>query len=609
MAETLNIFGIHGLGDHRTAPWKEEWKAAIDKVFPDQTVDRTYEYFEYDEYFEDVDISAVDVAKAFGKLVGSGISGIFGRKRGIFDALNEKLRWYAGYVVAWVENKEFRRKLQKELTKRIAEVKPDVILAHSLGSLISYDTLVRGEFPSDLAKFLKEKIYYVSLGAQIANPFVVGNLYQGRVQPLNVKHWFHLYNSEDDIFTAPITLPGVENFLQVNTYFDVDGWEDHGAVHYLEHRATVTNVWGPIASSLKPQRRAQVGFTATMENIRALRKPSRKPRRRALLVGIDEYPDPAARLEGCVNDVFEMSAVLQECNFDAGDIRICLNERATAEGIRQRLAWLLDDPLPGDELVFYYSGHGARLPTYGEGDDVDQMDESLVPHDFDWSPETCVTDDQIYCLYSQLPYDTRLVMIFDCCHSGGMHRNPNRKVRGIDPPDDIRHRAMVWNAKEQMWEDRELPPITANFTNDAEAQRLYMGESGSVKRLGRAMILRKDSAKEYEKKKAEAQKENVAFGPYLPVIIQACQEYEYAYEYRHGAQSYGAFTFALTRTLRNRKQITFNALVDQTAQTLARLRYDQTPTILGPNVIREANVPFQTGSKPRTSRKKKAKKS
>ena len=37
-----------------------------------------------------------------------------------------------------------------------------------------------------------------------------------------------------------------------------------------------------------------------------------------------------------------------------------------------------------------------------------KWNETLVPWDFDWSPETCIVDERIHALYSQLPYDTRL---------------------------------------------------------------------------------------------------------------------------------------------------------------------------------------------------------
>ena len=62
-----------------------------------------------------------------------------------------------------------------------------------------------------------------------------------------------------------------------------------------------------------------------------------------LVVGINDYPEASQRLEGCVNDVFTMSAVLQERGFEPEAIRTCLDGRATADGILSRLRWLLDD--------------------------------------------------------------------------------------------------------------------------------------------------------------------------------------------------------------------------------------------------------------------------
>ena len=41
----------------------------------------------------------------------------------------------------------------------------------------------------------------------IVNRFDLRNLTNGRVQPLPVKFWHHLYNRHDDVFTAQIKLP------------------------------------------------------------------------------------------------------------------------------------------------------------------------------------------------------------------------------------------------------------------------------------------------------------------------------------------------------------------------------------------------------------------
>jgi hypothetical protein len=48
-------------------------------------------------------------------------------------------RWFAGMVAQWVVNDALRRELRADLTAKIKEFGPDIILAHSLGTLLSYD--------------------------------------------------------------------------------------------------------------------------------------------------------------------------------------------------------------------------------------------------------------------------------------------------------------------------------------------------------------------------------------------------------------------------------------------------------------------------------------
>ncbi len=251
---------------------------------------------------------------------------------------------------------------------------------------------------------------------------------------------------------------------------------------------------------------------------------------------------------------------------------------------------MLDDPRPNDEIVFFYSGHGAQIPEYGEDNEPDRTTESLVPYDFDWTPEHAITDDRIYSLYSQLPYDTRLAMIFDCCHSGGIHRAGMPRPKGLNPPDDIRHREIKWLPDVGMWVDRDFKPLNKDFVavgkgKDAaerakKERELFFGSDGATSRLGRASPVRGMSAKRYSQMK-EA-KGNSRFGPYLPLILEACGEDESSYEYKHGVTSFGAFTFALSKILRTEKNITFDALVKRTGAELGGLKYAQTPQILGP---------------------------
>ena len=589
MARVLKILGVHGLGDHRSNEWKPSWEAAIRAAFPPvEGVSLEFAFVTYDDIFANTKLSFLEWTTAIAKLAISGVASTLRPRRGI-EKTADRIQWTAGYVVAWVEDKKFQAKSRKRVLDAVRAFEPDIILAHSLGSLVTYNAFSHADAKEPVVSAILAKARYVTLGSQINNPFVIRNLTNGRVMPPNVAFWHHLYNRYDKVFTAPIILQGATNFSQIDTPFDLA--DDHAAENYFRDPATIENLWRPIgtqALSARTFAKASVSPALAPDQVRPVT-------RKALLVGINDYPDPAQRLEGCVNDVFEMSAVLQQCGFDPGAIRVCLNERATTEGILSRMGWLLQDAQAGDEIVFYYSGHGARVPQYGEHDEPDHHIETLVPWDFDWTPERFVSDNQIQFLYSQLPDDCRLIMIFDCCHSGGIHRDGGPRTRGISPPDDIRHRELRWDVETEMWVSRDFRRINEDFApaKDEALSQEFFGRNGATYRIGRASMLRGLSSASYEAlKKVDSE---MARGAYLPLIIEACGEDEFSYEYRHGATSYGAFTFSLASILRKQKVISFQTLVEKTAQRLDDLRYAQHPQIIGPGHIVQQNVPFTSG--------------
>lgn len=193
--------------------------------------------------------------------------------------------------------------------------------------------------------------------------------------------------------------------------------------------------------------------------------------------------------------------------------------------------------------------------------------------------------------YSQLPYDSHFAAIFDCCHSGGMTREGARKARGITPPDDIRHRALRWNAELQMWEDRpyaspnpspiirhksNVKTVRAELVNPMTVRaELVEAQVSTHHRIGRAISLRSMAKKQYD----ATRKTLKHHGPYLPIILEACQEEQLSYEYRHGAQSYGAFTYSLAATLRasrgKKVNPSFVRLMDGVEERLKKLKYPQ----------------------------------
>ena len=586
MEMSCSVLCVHGVGHGDVDPnLTESWANAVEQGLhrwnPDLEV--SLDFLNYDDLFDHAPLNPLTYAKAFAEILASTvehtIGTLFTRERAL-TRFPDVVRWTAGMVAQWVSEDDLRGRARDRLLGQLRAKPYQVICAHSLGSLISYDLLIR-------TASLPGSPVFVSLGSQIGNP-AVRNVFAGRLQyPESASEWYHLFNPQDHVFTADIRLQD-SRFREVITSFDIPlDPINHDPATYLSHPNTVASVWKDVSGT----RVRQFIRSATTEFRNIAR---RKPTRRALLVGINDYPDPANRLDGCVNDVFLVSAALQESGFEAADIRLLLNERATADGLRQRLHWLLDDVENDDERVLFYSGHGAQIPTYGDRDEVDQLDECLVPYDFDWSPEHAILDNDFREMYSQLPYGSHFVAIFDCCYSGGMTREGGRKVRGLTPPDDIRHRALRWRPDLGTWEDRPLTPINTKLlrTEDSKKCQSYVGADGATKRLGRAASFRRLPVRQYDRVRTELGHE----GPYLPVIMEACRENQLSHEYRDGALSYGAYTFSLIDTLRRERRRnrnpSFKRLTELVSQRLTELKFEQRPNLVGASTIVSKGVPW-----------------
>lgn len=580
----MKILLVHGIGHadldkNYYEPWKTDITAQL-KAFG-LSPDPTYGGFTYDDLFEKYKHGPATYAAALVEFLGSAavhavtdpLTAAPEGSRGLFD-LFDYLRWRAGMVAQLAVEAELRRELRNNLVELITKVQPDVLMAHSLGTLITYD-LFRND---PRGRNILPNAVYITFGSQINNPFARSRLFPGQIQVPNVRFWYHLFNPQDPVLTAPIPITDPK-FLQVPT----PSPSGHSPVAttagpgYLDHPNTKSAVWSALA---RPRSRALF-----VRSLTVFGRAIEKPKRRALLIGINNYPDPANRLEGCVNDTFLMSSLLQERGFDAEDIRILLDDRATADAIRERLSWLLNGADDGMERVLFYSGHGAQLPLYNAVGEIDHIDECLVPFDFDWTKERAITDDDFYHLYTDLPYEARFFAMFDCCHSGGLTRDGARKVRGISPPDDIRHRMLCWDRTEKMWRQRQLPSLNKDFGGSPADKAQFMGTNHSTLRLGRAMRLRTLDKADYDRL---ASKSNP---PYLPVLLEACRQDQFSYEYRDGVTSYGAFTYSLVKDLRDRPRSSFRQIISKTDTSLQRLGYDQNPQLVGPDVVVSKPIP------------------
>ena len=147
---------------------------------------------------------------------------------------------------------------------------------------------------------------------------------------------------------------------------------------------------------------------------------------KALLVGINKYPDPQNELRGCINDILDMEHFIAETNkvYAKQNIKKLTDKEATKKGIVTQIKWLLDGAQPGDQLLFHYSGHGAQVPTLNQNLELDGLDEIICPYDFSDvdTTNTAISDKEFAKIFATIPKGVHFVWISDSCHSEDLSR-------------------------------------------------------------------------------------------------------------------------------------------------------------------------------------------
>jgi hypothetical protein len=158
---------------------------------------------------------------------------------------------------------------------------------------------------------------------------------------------------------------------------------------------------------------------------------------KALLVGINSYPNPNNNLRGCINDIVDMEYFITTKNkvYAKENIKTLTDNMATKQGILDHLNWLLLGASAGDQILFHYSGHGAQLPSKGHVFEKDGLDEIICPYDFSDADatKTAITDKEFAKIFATIPKGVHFVWISDSCHSEDLSRKqaiaPDTKFR------------------------------------------------------------------------------------------------------------------------------------------------------------------------------------
>lgn len=134
--------------------------------------------------------------------------------------------------------------------------------------------------------------------------------------------------------------------------------------------------------------------------------------KKAICIGINNYPGVFNDLKGCVNDAKDWSALLQGLGFD---VSLMLDSQATRQNVKTALQGLVRAANAGDIAVFTYSGHGTQVVEFGS-DEGDSYDEAICLYDGN------VIDDELRIILEGLHRQAMLVVISDSCFSGSVTR-------------------------------------------------------------------------------------------------------------------------------------------------------------------------------------------
>jgi hypothetical protein len=134
--------------------------------------------------------------------------------------------------------------------------------------------------------------------------------------------------------------------------------------------------------------------------------------KKALCVGINNYPGSSNDLYGCINDARDWSALLSGYGFETS---LILDSQATRQSLKASLDDLVTSAREGDVIVFTYSGHGTQTFDFG-GDEGDAYDEALSVYDGN------IPDDDLRIIINKVDPRATLIVISDSCFSGSVTR-------------------------------------------------------------------------------------------------------------------------------------------------------------------------------------------
>lgn len=218
--------------------------------------------------------------------------------------------------------------------------------------------------------------------------------------------------------------------------------------------------------------------------------------KKALCIGINDYPGTGSDLSGCVNDANDWKAALEKRGFA---VQYLLDKQATKSAMFQGIQSLVQEARAGDLVIITYSGHGSWVPDVS-GDEPDRRDEVLCPYDI--GQNRPLTDDELHDIFAERQPGVRIALISDSCHSGSV-------IRMAPSPEEATGPRVRFLPPETF-----LPPEVLSKATERTAARAVSAPR-----------------------------------PFGGVLLSGCQDTEFSYDAAFNGRPNGAFTYFALKTL------------------------------------------------------------
>ncbi|MDM8551028.1 caspase family protein [Desulfobacterales bacterium HSG2] len=255
-------------------------------------------------------------------------------------------------------------------------------------------------------------------------------------------------------------------------------------------------------------------------------------KKRAICVGINNYPGTYNDLNGCINDANDWKELLRN-DFDFGRVSVITDENATRQNILIALNHIVTEAGPGDVVVFTYSGHGTSVPDRGKFDEADNRDEAICAYDGN------ITDDEVRKIIRRINRNAHLAIISDSCHSGTVTRSALERTYDADK-----------EAAKNAPKARYMPP-----KDDINAIRV-----GMLPPRQRIMYPESDMPE---------------------ILLSGCNANEYSYDAYMNGRYNGAMTATAINLIKSNPGQTYGELHKKLRQLLPSASYPQSPQLEG----------------------------